>query len=85
MSKKICRLSCDELQAIRNGGEVKHKNHLHCGVRKALELIETDNAYALEDDIGIDAIVEFRSNGYVWKTRPSSGFAVRQMVRLVQG
>lgn len=86
MRKTVCKLSLAEI------GRFTHHNirpncthHKHCTVLEALSLIEQRDAYSVLEDFSISAITEAPSNNYVWKSRPSAGFNVRQMVRLVQG
>lgn len=81
----VCRLSPEEVAAFAIYGIIpNHKAHKHISTVKAIQLVVNDQAYALEAP-GVNAIVEHASNGYVWKSRMSGGYNVRQMVRLVQG
>jgi hypothetical protein len=87
-SRWICLLSFDEVLALQNYGRMpncRDKHHKHISRHKALTMIETDLACTVGEEHGINAIVEHSSNGYVWKTRMSGGYNVRQLVRLVQG
>jgi hypothetical protein len=81
----VCVLSQEEVKAFHLHGIIpNHKQHKHISTAKAINLVVSDLAYALEAD-GVNAVVEHLSNGYVWKSRMSAGYNVRQMVRLVRG
>jgi hypothetical protein len=87
LSKTICKLTHGELIALQQHGIFPNcKNHHHCSKSEAINLVLKDEAYPVTGFPGFEnAIVEHESNGYVWKTRPSSGYSVRQLVRVVQG
>jgi hypothetical protein len=85
-SRWVCSLTYDEVAALSNYGiKPSCEHHEHLSFYKALKMITSDLACTVGEDVGLNAIVEHRSNGYVWKTRSSAGTNVRQMVRLVQG
>jgi hypothetical protein len=82
-TRGICQLSYSEAKAFQLHQHTPNcKNHRHIAKKKAILLIQSDLWYEVD---GLSAITEFVSNGYVWKSRLSEGFNVRQMRRLVQG
>jgi hypothetical protein len=84
LAASICYLSEREVSRLTNYGiEPNHKEHRHISIREAAELIAlSDVRVVCEDEANkrVRAVAMAFSNEYVWKSRPSSGYNVRQMV-----
>lgn len=86
MAKTVCLLSQGEAAAIREYQTIPdHTKHKHLYPITAIMMIAADLACTVGEELGIKAVVEHVSNNYVWKTRQSGGYNVKQFTRLVQG
>lgn len=84
--KKVCKLSQEEVGRLINYGLLPNcEAHRHATFLEAICLISDNLFYPIAEEYGLRAITECTNNGNVWKSRQSSGYNVRQFVRMVQG